>query len=99
MDKSIIKYTQLIEGFIKKKITALEFESEYIDMFENEQCDLSEKEYIVLDALFYEVDAFCVYDDIRDENDLDEDGLRKAAQRALLELKAIDNQKNSLNFG
>lgn len=75
-------YIQLIDAFLDGRIEVLEFESRYLAMFKTEHRPMSEETFRILDRLFADVDAFCADPTLRDEHDLDEEGLRQATSQA-----------------
>lgn len=75
-------YIDLLRSFGHKEITAASFESQYLDMYKNDSTDWSEAEFEILEELFFAVDSFCLEDNLRDEDDLDENQLREACRNA-----------------
>jgi Bacterial self-protective colicin-like immunity len=97
MSSVIDDYAALVERFVHGGLSGDAFQTEYFERFKNETRELTEPAYQVLQTLFAEVDAFVADPDLRaallaeDPNDvqLDEDGLRECARRALGELRAL----------
>ncbi|GAB3408840.1 colicin immunity domain-containing protein [Massilia agilis] len=52
-------YRDLLQRFLSNQLEAQEFQTAYLEKFQNEKRHLSEELYEVLDALFGDVDAFC----------------------------------------
>ncbi|MGF7109838.1 colicin immunity domain-containing protein [Treponema pedis] len=80
---SVDKYIKLITKFIDNAIDAKEFEQSFLEMFKTEQEKISEKDYLVLDSLFGDVDMFCFDSELFEEGDLTESDLRKSAEQTL----------------
>jgi hypothetical protein len=55
-------------------------------MFKNDNDNLSEKVFLILDKLFSDIDMFCPDENLREDGDLSETELREAAIRAKNEL-------------
>ena len=90
---NVRKFTNLISLFIIGKISAVEFEHKYLQLFKNDQTNHSKQLFLVLDKLFGDVDAFCPDPMLRDEFDLDEQALQHACVEALEMLNLILPQK------
>lgn len=78
-DEIIQKYTRLIDEFIDGDTTAADFSIEFMDEFIEEESDMSEDTYQILQNMFAEADAYCENPELRDERDLDEDELMEVA--------------------
>ena len=76
-------YQRLIERFLNREISAAEFEATYLDRFKKEKRHFPAETFEALDRLFGDVDMFCSDDQLRDDDELDELGLRQACERAL----------------
>lgn len=76
------KYVALIDQFLRRELTADEFEREYPRQFKLEQPGMSVAEYSVLERLFTAVDAYCPDPTLRSGDDSDESQLRRAAEVA-----------------
>lgn len=83
---AIEKYTLLITQFVAGELTAPQFEVSYLDMFKNESEVFPECVYVVLNELFFYVDAYCSDPDLRDEEDVDDQELLERAKQALAKL-------------
>lgn len=81
--KAIGGYIRLLRGFVMGKITAPEFESQYMLMYKNDIAFYPEPIHVVLAKLSSDVDAYCSIPEIRDENDLDDAQLFEQAKDAL----------------
>ena len=79
-------YVHLMKSFVEDRIDAIEFERRYLSMFKSDTNSWTEAEYENLNYLFAEVDAFCADPELRDANDIDEEQLKEATKRTLLEL-------------
>ena len=82
-------YRQLIDQFLQREITVSQFESAFLDRFKSEPEGMPEGLFKPLDRLFGDVDIFCADDDLRDDDELDEQGLRQACERTLLEIAGL----------
>lgn len=82
-------YIELVESFTNIQISAQQFEKSYLEMFKNDPSQFSEREYEVLNNIFYDVEDFCADPTIRDEDDLDERQLRTKSKKHLEELRAL----------
>ena len=83
---TIAKYILLITQLVTGEITVSQFETSYLEMFKNESGILPEDVYDVLNNLFLDVDAYCGDAELRDDEDLDDDGLVASAKEALKKL-------------
>jgi len=92
---NLLKYLPLIERFVNKQISALEFEQSFLSIHRNENFHYSEKAGIVLSILFSDIDSFCGdseianYDETDPFHDIEESELRFRANVALNELKDL----------
>jgi hypothetical protein len=86
----IEKYIDLINKYLKHKITVSEFETKYLYMFKNEKENIPEKYYTILDSFFSDIDMFCIDDELRDDGDLNENELRNSAQKVINLLKQYE---------
>src|SRR6266478_4966301 len=77
------EFTTLIEQFVKREIPVSTFERAYLEMFKNDEGLHPDEEFTVLDSLCADVDAFTADAALRTSGDLDEEGLRARAKRAL----------------
>jgi hypothetical protein len=82
----IARYILLLTQFVAGEITADQFEHSYLEMFKSEKEKFPENVYEVLNNLFLDVDAYCGDPSLRDEEDLDDEGLRVSAKEALKKL-------------
>lgn len=93
MMQSSIKYIQpyidLVESFTTNQIDAQQFEKSFLELFKNDSSQFKEKEYEILNSIFYDVEDFCADPIIRDEEDLDEQQLKTRSEKHLKELRAL----------
>jgi hypothetical protein len=89
MTSSTLPYQQLVESFVEGKLSAVQFEAEYLRLFKHDT-SRSKEVYPILSNLFWAVEDFCVYPELRDESDLDENQLLQAAKVALEALKKLE---------
>jgi hypothetical protein len=87
----VAHYIQLLEAFLNRTMSALEFESAYLDMFKNDAAMQPGEYFDVLDRLFVAVDGFCADPSLIDDPrfDFDEEQLRAAATDALNRLSEL----------
>jgi hypothetical protein len=83
-------YVELLESFLQDRVDANAFERAYLDLFTEDETDWPENEFLVLDELFADVDAFCDDPDLRDPGDLDETQLRERVRVALDKLTVLE---------
>lgn len=93
MKTQLLPYMQLAQSFVDSKFSATEFEAKYLKLFQYDKTDLTEAEYIILNNLFWAVEDFCSYSELRDEGDLDEIQLLQAAEVALAALKQLETDQ------
>lgn len=84
------KYIELLLSFLHNRISPLDFEHAYLNLYLNDATEWSEAEFAVLDELFGDVDAFCADPKLRDQEDLDEEQLRQKCKIALEKLKVLE---------
>lgn len=82
-------YINLIEKFKGNQINAQRFEKSFLELFKNDSSEFSEKEYEILNSIFYDVEDFCADPTIRDEDDLDEEQLKTRSEKHLEQLRAL----------
>ncbi|MBW1655358.1 colicin immunity domain-containing protein [Flavobacterium quisquiliarum] len=80
--ENIEKYRALISQFIKNEIDIFAFEALFLKMFKDEENDIPERYYLILDSLFGDLDMFCIDSSLREDRDLNEDDIRKSAEKA-----------------
>ena len=91
MSNVVGAYKSLLESFLVQSISAIEFQSIYVDRFKNEG-HLDEQVFELLDELFGDVDSFTTDRYLlahRPDFYLDEAQLRKKVQVALDRLAAF----------
>jgi len=101
MKSTISPYGILINSFMQGQLSALQFEAEFLKLFEYDNTDFTEEEYKILNALFWAVEDFCAEPKLREEGDLDENQLLEAAQvasQALNSLEAKDQATATLTI-
>jgi hypothetical protein len=78
------KYIALLKYFVARKISADEFEQQFLGLFKSDSV-ISGTEFQILDKLFSDVDAYCSDPDlIQDPRfDISENKLRASAQETL----------------
>lgn len=80
-------YIDLLSSFVNGKISASEFEQQYLDLYLHDQTIWSDDLFSVLDKLFGDVDAYVADPFLRDTDDVDETQLKQSGQTTLEYLK------------
>ena len=86
---SLNRYKILLTSFLNEKISSIEFEKRYLAEYKNDSTDWCDDEFQILDTLFYHVDRFCFEDELRDPEDLDEQGLRIVCKDVLHQIDSL----------
>jgi hypothetical protein len=74
-------YKVLIDAFLDRSISVEDFQYQYLDLFKNDQSEPDEPVYLLLDALFGDIDSYTTDTVLLKEMPhfyLDEEGLRRA---------------------
>lgn len=87
--KYIQPYIDLVGSFTTNQIDAQQFEKSFLELFKNDFSQFKEKEYEILNSIFYDVEDFCADPTIRDDEDLDEQQLKTRSEMHLKELRAL----------
>ncbi len=82
-------YINLLSSFLKADISASDFESQYLNLYKSDTTLFPDDEFLILDQLFGDVDAFSADPNLRDSGDLDETELRRRVMSALDKLKGF----------
>lgn len=95
---NFFEYETIIESFLKGELTGEEFERQYMDLFNYDKICIGKK-YKILSPLFWAVEDYCPYPELRDENDLDENQLAEVAKETLekIDILKIKNLIKALN--
>ncbi len=82
------KYIKLLKKFVDNKITADDFEGQFLQLFKGDNNLQPGTEFKILDKLFADVDAYCSDPDLIEDPRFDIDGvqLQVSAQEALNKL-------------
>jgi len=97
MNSLISAYKDLIVLFTDKRISASEFETEFLKLFKNDKSQ-DENFYEIIKPLFYAIEDFCSDPEIRDDDDLDENQLLEAANVTLEELDRLTSETPGLRI-
>ena len=90
-------YADLITQFLDRALPVGEFERTYLRTFKDDITMWGDREYLVLNNLFCDIDAYCGDDGKRSGGDLDEQQLRDAAAVALHDiLELIKNRAENI---
>ena len=87
MSHRLTPYRNLLSSFVIGKISATDLENQYFSLYKNDTTLFPDEEFFILDKLFGDIDAFVADPDLRDENDLDEEGLQTQCLMALEKFK------------
>ncbi|PZQ48468.1 MAG: hypothetical protein DI551_01575 [Micavibrio aeruginosavorus] len=87
--KNLFGYDLLIEKFLRKEISAPEFEDAYLDKYLGDKDPIDENLFLILDWLFAEVDGFSNNKEVFPDDYVDENQLRESAAKTLEELRAL----------
>lgn len=82
-------YADLINDYLSGKISVLDFEQKYLEMFKHDETLWVGEEFKLLNDLFSDLDSFCYDSAIRSSEDLDEIQLRSSARATLGRLKEL----------
>jgi hypothetical protein len=89
-DQSLASYILLIRDFVDHRIAAKDFERKYLDLFKADDSSRPDTQFMILDRLFSDVDAFVGDLKVLDRRfAIDEAELRACAASALKELEAF----------
>ena len=88
MKCNIAFYFNLISDLINNKIHPSSFQSIFSYIFLMDE-GLNKREYEILNKMFWAVEDYVPYPEIREEGDLDEEDLLRVAKEVLEELKKI----------
>ena len=83
------QFVTLVESFLRGDIDVGKFERAYLDGFSAQRDPLPEAQFLILDRLFAEVDAYTPDPDLRDRWHIDEDELRRQCRIALERLAQL----------
>jgi hypothetical protein len=81
----MIEYIKLISAFEKNKITAVKFQNQFLKLFKYDK-NREVRFYELVEPLFWAVEDFCEYPELRDENDFDESQLKEFAVKTLFNI-------------
>jgi len=85
------QYIILIDDFVKGKIQPEIFEKQYLKLFKNDN-SRPDQEFVILDELFADVDAFCNEPELCDEDDIDTDELKQRCVEYLGKLEMFQSE-------
>ncbi|MGL5058996.1 MAG: colicin immunity domain-containing protein [Microcoleus sp.] len=88
------KYIKLLEDFAANRISADEFEGQFLKLFKSDRHLHPGREFKILDKLFADVDAYCSDPDLIEDPRFDIDGMQlqisaKEALNMLVKLTAV----------
>jgi hypothetical protein len=85
-------YIELLAAFVEQGMDAKTFEARYLQLFKQDETMFPDEEFLVLDALFGDVDMFEADPELRDSEHLDEPALRASAARSLARLRELASE-------
>ncbi|HAO22268.1 MAG TPA: hypothetical protein DCQ37_18460 [Desulfobacteraceae bacterium] len=85
------QYIALIDAFVKGVIQPETFEKQYLEIFKNDSFRY-EEEFVILDEIFADVDAFCNEPELCDDDDIDEYELRRRCVKYLGKLEIFQTE-------
>lgn len=91
-------YEFLLTSFINGQIQPIQFEKEYIALFQDHNTELTEAEHSLIEAMFFTVEDFCSDPTLREAGDLDEHQLLAEAKKTLSSLKNLKEAKENIEF-
>ena len=94
MKSNINSYISLIQDFLVSNISVLCFEYAYLRLFKEDNGEMTEEETVIFHQLFMSVEAFCNDPGLRDEDDIDEEQLRKIADRCLKKIRRLVSERS-----
>ena len=83
----LYNYLILLTDFVSHSMSASEFEKRFLEIHRTDPSNYSENAHRIISILFSDVDTYCSDSNIRDEDDLDDQGLWEKARIALTELR------------
>lgn len=86
-------YLEIMESFQSGRISAIEFESEYLDLFKADDRQFPDNVFNILNQLFSDVDMFVSDPEIRGPGDLDQNQLLKCSREAYEKLNNLMKDK------
>jgi len=82
-------YKDIISCFVEKNLSARQFEKKFMQLFKYDKSCIGET-YEVLSPLFWAVEDFCSYPELRDEDDIDEHQLMEVAKDTLKKINELE---------
>lgn len=82
-------YATLIEAFLRRRISAVDFEATYLRAFKDDGTNWPDTVYQILNEVFLDVDAFYPDATIQGEFVIDEAELRRRVERSLVALRQV----------
>ncbi|WP_236745339.1 colicin immunity domain-containing protein [Rhodococcus sp. BS-15] len=87
VEAMLSQYRQIIESFVQEKISADDFEAEYLRTFTNDRSQVQGSEFIILEKLFFDVDDYLSDPVLRESpEDLSGEQLRERAAATYVKL-------------
>lgn len=83
------RYIELLAELVEHGMDAKTFEARFLQLFKQDATMFPDEEFLVLDALFGDVDMFEADPELRDPDHLDEPALRASAARSLVRLREL----------
>jgi len=86
-------YFEMMESFQSGRISAIQFESDYLALFKTDNRQFPDNVFNILNQLFSDVDMFVSNPEIRGPGDLDQNQLLKCSQEAYEKLENLMKEK------
>jgi hypothetical protein len=87
--RSLDEYFVLMDAFVSGRIGADEFESQFLELFQDDGAFRTPAAYSTLERVFWAVEAYVSDATLRDPGDLDSEQLRDRVDAALQALQAL----------
>lgn len=97
MSNHLAPYINLLSCFVTGNISGTDLESQYFSLYKNETTLFPDEEFLILDKLFGDIDAFVAEPNLRDEECLDEEELQEHCLIALEKLRPIQTPLGAYN--
>ena len=86
-EPALAPFVVLMRALLERRISPVEFELLYIDLFEHDSSPRGKDAFRILERVFVAVDDFCFEDRLRDSRDIDADELVRRVKSALEDLQ------------
>jgi self-protective colicin-like immunity protein len=87
--RSLRGFVGLVERLLSRELSPGDFEHEFFRLWGQDRTTRPPELFAVMERFFFVVEDYVDDPDLRDADDVDEDGLRSGAQRFLDEVSAL----------